>query len=418
MTILLTLLLMLALLLVKGFFSGSEIALVSTDRIKLRNKAAQGNGGARLAQRLLRDPARLLTTTLLGTNMSSIALTTVGTLLMVELFAGQGELIALIVFTPLFLILGEIVPKSVYQQKANTVTPIIAYPLGWLQIILWPLVLLFSRIAKLAAWMIGGSTSEDTATSDQFLAAVRMAETSGAAEAFSRGQVRNVLRFAQMTAAEAMYPLSEARVASRDADMAELVAIRRESGQRLIPLYDTTPSNITGVAALECWDLIDPDLETRKTEDFIGAVRFVPQLQPVSEIIEMLHAEPATTVFVVDEFGNALGAITLNLLVRGTLGAQTNAVTDRSRSATASDRIVEREEGGYLIDARLPVSQVNEHLDTDLPTLAHSTVGGYALSRFGRLPEEGDSFIADGYTFTVAEADEKRISKLSVVPVT
>ena len=276
MTELLTLALMALLLLLKGFFSGSEIALVSADRVKLRHKSARGSSGARLAVRLLQRPTQLLTTTLLGTNLSSIALTTVGTLLMVGLFGGSGELLALLVFTPLFLILGEIVPKSVYQQKADGLVPVIAYPLAWLRTILAPLVWLFSTVAGLAARLIGGRTDESGVLRDQFFGTVHMAEVTGASEAFSRGQVRRVLRFAQMTAVETMWPIAEVQVADRNAGMAELLAIRSKSAQRLIPLYEGSHANITAMATLESWDVMDPGLAERAVDDVLSPVCFVP----------------------------------------------------------------------------------------------------------------------------------------------
>ncbi len=310
--------------------------MVSADRVRLRYEAAQGSKGAGLAQRLLKDPARLLTTTLLGTNISSIALVTIGTLLMVGLFGSQGELIALLVFTPLFLILGEIVPKSIYQQKANAVVPVIAYPLSWVQTVLAPLVWLFSLIAKYVAKAFGGSTDEAAAQRDQFIAAVRMAEKAGAAEAFSGGQVRNVLRVAEMTAAEAMFPISKVDCFRRGGSMAELVAFRCKTEERLIPLYEDAPTNIVGVAVLESWDLLDPQIETRDIERYLGRQRCVPRSMRVSNIIDILHAEPNLAIIVIDDDGAAVGIITLRLLVRGTLGVAASPLTDRLKPEAAS----------------------------------------------------------------------------------
>lgn len=329
MTLAIAFLVMVLLLLIKGFFSGSEIALVSADRVKLRYESARGNRGAELAQRLLRDPARLLTTTLLGTNISSTALVTIGTVLMVGLFGSQGEFIALLLFTPLFLILGEIVPKSIYQQKANTLVPVIAYPLSWIQTILAPLVWFFSLIAKFVAKALGGGTDEGAAAREQFLAAVRMAEKAETAEAFSGGQVRNVLRVAGMTAGEAMYPMSEVRCFPRTAAMSELVAFRREDEQRLIPLYDAAPDKITGIAVIESWDLLDPEISSRETGEFLGPMRRVDQGMRVSAVIDILHKEPDLTLLVTDGEACAVGLITLRLLVRGTLGVAASPLTDR-----------------------------------------------------------------------------------------
>lgn len=328
MSVAITLLSMLILLFLKGFFSGSEIAFVSADRAKLRSRAARGNAGARLAQKLLSDPSRLLTTTLLGTNITTIALATLGTLLMVQLFQGSGEIIAVLVFTPLFLILGEIVPKSVYQQKANEIVPIAAYPLAFLQVALAPLVWVFSAIARLAARLLGGTTPSN-AVRDDFLAAVRVAEKSGVSAAFSRGQVRNVLRFAQMYAAEVMWPLEEIRIFERSTPISQLVAYRMQTGHRLVMLYDDDPKRVSAIAALESWDLLDPTIESRSIDELLTPMEVVTEDKPVSEIVELLHKQPNLGVIVADASGNSIGIITLNMLVRGTLGTQASALTDR-----------------------------------------------------------------------------------------
>jgi len=408
-----TVVLLVLLLLAKGFFSGSEIALVSADRVRLRSEAARKSAGARRALRLLSEPARLLTTTLLGTNLSTVALTTVGTFLMIDLFGGQGEWIALLVFTPLFLVLGEIVPKSVYQQKADTLVPIIAYPLGWLQTVLAPVVWLFSRIALAAARLIGGGTDPSTATRDQFLAEVQMAEKTGAIAAFGRGQVRRVLRYARMSAAEAMWPIAEVRCLDRGADTEALVALRRASGQRLVPLFDGGPNQITAVATIESWDLLDPDVLDRPLDSFVSPVRFVPSVQRMSEVIEMLTADPNATVIVVDELGSATGLITLNLLVRAALGVEASAVTDRRATFDAA-RLAPQADGGFLIEARTPITEVNEKLQVEISPLSQGTLGGYALARFGHIPARGESFVEQGYRFTVEDATERAIRTFGV----
>ncbi|SEA80485.1 CNNM domain-containing protein [Rubrimonas cliftonensis] len=408
-SVLTTLALLGLLLLLKGFFSGSEIAMVSADRVRLRVRAARGATGSKLALRLMGDPARVLTTTLLGTNLSSVALTTIGTLLMVRLFGGQGELVAVLVLTPVMLILGEIVPKSVYQQKADALAPYIAHPLSWVQIALAPLVWLFSSLARLAARMIGGADDPSSAARSQVVAVVQMAESTAANAAFGSGQVRRVLRFAQMTAAEVMWPLSEIRSVSREAGMAEIVAARRASGERLVPLYETAPANVTTVAVIESWDLLDPELERKPVDELLGAVRFVPHLQRVNEIIDMLHGEPAAIIIVVNETGAALGLITLNLLVRRTLGADDAARADQPGPGAEPGASAA---GARRFPARTPLVEVNEALGVALETLQHSSLGGYALARFGRLTQAGEHFDAEGWRFTVIEATPRAILEI------
>ena len=145
MEILYVLLAMVILLLFKGFFSGSEIALVNSDKIRLHHKANQGHNGAKLILRLFKTPDVILGTTLVGTNISTVVLTTLGTLLMIRYFGERGDLYAFLVYTPLFLIIGEIVPKSVYQQKSDMLAPIIIYPLRVFSLVFAPIIFIFSR---------------------------------------------------------------------------------------------------------------------------------------------------------------------------------------------------------------------------------------------------------------------------------
>ncbi len=407
------LILMLVLLFLKGFFSGSEIAFVNVDRLRLRHRAAQGEGGAVLALRLLDDAPKLLTTTLLGTNITSIALTTVGMLLMIGLVgASRADLVALLIFAPLFLIFGEIVPKSVYQQKADVIVPVVAYPLAWLQVLFAPLVWLFSLVARLAARLMGGATSQADALREQFTTTVHMAEQSGASAAFSRGQVRRVLRFAQMTAAEVMWPLTDVKHAKANSPMAKIVQIRRESGQRFVPLFEATARHVTAIVRIDSWDLLDPELEARDPQEFLTEVVFVPHLQRVSEIFEDLHNHPARVVVVVDELGNSLGLITLSLLVHRTLGAQTSPLTGKALKPSKQPRAVHNEDGSITLDARLPVAEVNDLLQTHLPTLQASTLGGHALTQFGHLPGEGDRFEEEGYRFEVTKVSDRAVLQL------
>ncbi len=123
MDILWTLIIMLVCLLLEGFFSGSEIAVVSADQIKLRHDAAKGSRGAKLALEMLKKPEWLLSTTLVGTNIAVVTNTTMATALAIYLFGEQSGWLAIVIVAPLIWVFGEVVPKSIFQQQADTITP-------------------------------------------------------------------------------------------------------------------------------------------------------------------------------------------------------------------------------------------------------------------------------------------------------
>ena len=129
MDIALIILAMVGLLLLEGFFSGSEIALVHADRLKLHHLDSQGHRGAALVLKAFHKPEVLLGTTLVGTNLSLVTLTTLGTILMMNLFGEYGDILAFLLYTPILLVFGEVVPKSVYQQKSDQLAPVVVLSL-------------------------------------------------------------------------------------------------------------------------------------------------------------------------------------------------------------------------------------------------------------------------------------------------
>jgi len=211
MDILLTLLLMAVLLVLKGFFSGSEIAMVNADKVKLSALAGKGDRGSRMVLDEFRSPETLLGTTLVGTNIATIALATIGTLMMIRLVGDSGEWVAFLFFTPLFLIFGEIVPKSVYQHLSTEIAPRAIYPLRIFRLLFYPVVIVFSRIARFAARIFGGGRVEQNVfmTRELIRSVVEMVERTSSVDAFDRGRIRSVIRFAETTVGEAMIPVAE-----------------------------------------------------------------------------------------------------------------------------------------------------------------------------------------------------------------
>jgi putative hemolysin len=272
MEILYVLLAMVILLLFKGFFSGSEIALVNSDKIRLHHKANQGHNGAKLILRLFKTPDVILGTTLVGTNISTVVLTTLGTLLMIRYFGERGDLYAFLVYTPLFLIIGEIVPKSVYQQKSDMLAPIIIYPLRVFSLVFAPIIFIFSRVGRLSARLIGGGKSDQSVfiTRELVRSVVEMAERGSNVDAFDRGRIKRVIRFADTTLGEAMIPVAEMTAVNRNQSTAEAINLVRRRGYNRLPIYEGNISNVFGIVTLTTWDLMDSRFPISETNDVLG----------------------------------------------------------------------------------------------------------------------------------------------------
>ena len=419
MEILIIILWMLLLLMAKGFFSGSEIAVVNSDKIKLHAMANQGHKGAKAVLKQFRTPDVLLGTTLVGTNIATVALTTLGTLVMIHLFGGMGDLIAFLIYTPLFLIFGEIVPKSIFQQKSDTIAPVAIYPLRVFSFLFYPVIFVFSRIARLTARLFGAGKTEQHVfmTREQMRAVVEMAERASNVSAFDQGRIRQVIRFSETSVGEVMVPVAEMTAINLNKSTRRAIALVRRRGYNRLPVYTGNISNISGIVTLTTWDLMNPELPNQPLAELIQPALYVSPYQTIDELLPILRKRTDHMAIVVDEFGSAIGMITMEDILEEVVG-EIDVGYDFDEYLPRRKRIFEMlEEDVYLMDSRLPIWEANDILGIRLPAKEFHTLGGLVMARLRRIPSKGESIVESGYRFTVEEASERVISKLRVEPV-
>jgi len=418
MELLVILLVMVLLLLLKGFFSGSEIALVNSDKLKLHHKANQGNRGAGMVLKLFQTPDVVLGTTLVGTNISTVILTTLGTMLMIRHFGEAGDVYAVLLFTPLFLILGEVVPKSVYQQKSDEIAPIIVYPLRVFSALFYPLVFIFSRVARLGARLVGGGKTEQNVfiTREQMRMVVEMADRGASVDVFDRARIKRAIRFAETSVGEAMIPVAEMTAINRNRDTRSAIQQVRRRGYNRLPVYTGNISNIVGIVTLTTWDLMDPELADQLIEDLIKPAYYVSHYQSIDQLLPILRTREDHMAIVVDEFGSAMGMITMEDILEEVVG-EIDVGYDFEEYLPRRKRTFEvLGEETYIIDARLPISEANDVLFASLPAAESHTIGGLVMARLRHIPKQGESVVESGFRFTVEEATNRAIVKLRVEP--
>ena len=406
--------LMALLLGLKGFFSGSEIALVNADRLKLRHRARQGDRGARLVLQALERPEKLLATTLVGTNLATIALTTIGTLTMLELFGGRiGNILAFVIFTPLFLILGEIVPKSVYQQSADDIVGIIIRPLRLFGVLFAPIVVAFASIARQAARLVGGGSGEAAMVSrEQLEQVVRLAEQSTNVAAFDRGRIRRVISFARVAAGEAMVPIADVVAVPAETTLSEATRLALTHRIYRLPVFERSTSNIVGVFRLDAWTTLAGHGLDSAVREVMEPAKFVPTSQPLSTLLPLLLGREDQLVVAVDEYGSAVGIVTLNDVVYDVLGRGDWTATATSRRP--GRRLVANDDGSFSLDPHLPMVELNDLLGAELPAGEATTLAGLMLGRFQRLPAAGDALEIGGWRIEVEAVDERTIASVRI----
>ncbi len=411
---------MIVLLILKGFFSGSEIALVNADKTKLSHRARQGDRGAASVIALAKTPERLLTTTLVGTNIATVVLTTLGTLLAIELLGDElGDLWAWLLLTPLLLILGEIVPKSIYQQKSDAIAPVVVYPLRAFYWLFWPIVIVFALIARIAARLVGGRSqgAHLFATRQQLRGIMEVADRAKGIEGFDRMLVERAIRFSDATAGAAMVPVGDLVTIASDAATADAVRLAREHGLPRLPVFEGSVSNIQGTVTLSPWDLLDPGLLDRPLAELIGPAHYVSPRERLEELLPVLRDRPDQCAVVVDEYGSATGLITVQRILEVVVGDIEVGWDYEGHPLRRPPRHELLENGSYRLDGRLPIADANDLLGIDVPMTEYHTVGGLVSWSLGHVPATGESFVRDRYRFTVEEASPRAVRSVRVDPI-
>ena len=407
---------MLLLLLLQGFFSGSEIALVNADKMKLRHRAKMGHAGARLVIKQFEKPERLLATTLVGTNISAVTLVTLGTIMTIRYFGEGGDVLAFLLITPVMLVFGEVVPKSVYQQKADELAPIIIYPLRIFSWLFYPLIVVFSLIARMAVRLLSGKHASKNVfvAREKINTLLESVELAPSAGVLDRRRIKHAIRFSSLTAAEAMLPLSDMVIIDKEGGLMHSVEVMRRSGFNRLPVYDTDVSRIIGILMVTTWDLLAPDLANRSLEEFLRPASFVAPSQNIEQLLPVLQSRNDHMAIVVDEFGSAIGLISVESILEQVVGE----IEDVDSSLQSHPQYALEELGNdvYVVSAHLPIAELNEMLNLQIPKNEYHTVGGLLVNRLQRIPLQDDYIIESGFRFIALECDERMVRKIRIQP--
>ncbi|MET0069316.1 MAG: hemolysin family protein [Candidatus Thiodiazotropha sp.] len=410
------LLLILFFLLLKAFFSGSEIAMVNSDKLKLRHQAKLGNRGANQVLRLFKTPDVILGTTLVGTNIATVTISTLGALVCIDLFGKTGDLISVIILTPILLIFGEVVPKSVFQQEADSLVGRLIYILRFFSYVFYPVIFIFSRVARLATRVVGGGIVPQNMfiTREELRVLLDVSESTTDLQTIDRKRIRRIIRFADTTVGEAMIPLPDVVGFNEVRNMKEAVRQVMKSGYNRLPVYRGNITNVKGILTLDTWDLMLPDIEEQPIADYISPVLYLSPRQTIDRALPMLQARKDHMAVVVDEFGSAIGILTMEDVFEEVVG-EIDVGYDFDEYHPKRRIYIEHEsENSHLVSGRMPISEINDILHVDFPVEEALTVGGLIVSRMRHIPSDGDFIEEAGHRMTVIESDERSVVKVRI----
>ncbi|MEE9259231.1 MAG: hemolysin family protein [Nitrospinaceae bacterium] len=392
----------------EAFFSGSEIGMISINRIKIQQKVDEGHKGAQLVLDLLSTPEDLFATTSLGTNFAVMTSTAVFTAYMVTHFGEPGEVMAMVIISPVILFAGEIVPKIILQSRADSIMPILIYPLKIFYKVFLPIINFFTGISKYFTqrFKILGQENTPAVSREQIRQVLSLDSQTIELDPTERKMIHRIFNFGEITVEQCMVPLVQIDAINDSATLEEANEMANESGFSRLPVFHERMYNLIGI--LNTFDLLNQPADHTPISDLIRPAYYVPPNKKIDDLLKELQQRGLHMALVVDEYGGCIGLVTIEDLLEEIVG-EIEDEYDKPEQQYESYA-----DGGYLIDADMEVDAINETLDLNLPTGDYETLGGLIIDQLEKIPHSGEQITVDGNRLTVKEAGKRKVYSVIV----
>ncbi len=387
--------------LTEGFFSGSEIALVSANRLKLQTESGAGSRSATLALQMLERPGRTLGMCLIGTNLSTITAATIGALLVGKYLGAPGALATLFV-VPFTLTLGEMLPKTLYQHHADRLVHVIVFPLYTISTLFPPVLWALEKVTL----ALGGDEDERPGVTRAEIRLLLGGEQSSRLSPEDRDLIERVFDFGEARVEETMVPLIEVQAVSTEVTAAQAAHRMTETGHSRLPVYRDRIDDIVGIVLHH--DLLVAETWELPVTELMRPVPFIPESKPIDALLKELRRQRQRLAVVVDEYGGAVGIITVEDLLEEIVG-EIEDESDRSRAMVR--RTGERE---WKAEGRSEREHLEAACSLELPEGDFETIAGYILGELGRVPRVGEQLTMDGWLLRVSKANDRAILEVTL----
>lgn len=404
-----------AALVIEGFFSGSEMALISADKLALHKQAQAGNRGAKLALKLMARPETVLATTLVGTNICVALQAILTTIYTFKQLGPSYELYSVLMLSPLILIFGELLPKTIFQRYSERLAPRVATPL---QIAHWAFLPMTWALGKYTAWLsrkllpleeiVTGRQRHSHREELRYLLTYGQKETS--LKSSERRMIKRILDFSKAEARNALLPLIKVDMIEDTLTVGEALEAFTRHGHSRLPVYHERVDNVVGV--LHLFDLFSEQDLSKPVTSIMQPAYYAPESQQLEKLLFTMQKRGIQMAIVVDEYGGAVGVVTLEDILEEIVGE----IKDEYDHDTSLYR--ELNPGEYLIQGQMEISVINEALKLSLPRGDYETLAGFLLQQFDRIPEEGDELYYGDLKFVIRKASRRVIQAVYVGRIT
>lgn len=402
-----TVTLVLVCILVEAFFSGCEIGMISINRFKMEQRVKEGSTSARMILDLISNPDRLFATTSMGTNVAVVSSSAVFTGYMITHFGEWGDIFSLLIISPVILFGGEIIPKVIFQNRADSIMQFFIHPLNLFCRVLSPIITLFSAVYNLFLRLIlrGAHKVNLTPISREQIRYISHPDfLSSELDMEEKKMIHRIFNFGEIRVEQVMVPLIQTYAISDAATVQEANQIANETGFSRLPVFHERMFNLIGI--LNTFDLLTVPPDDSPITHMIRPAYYVPPNKKLDDLLKELQQRGLHIAIVVDEYGGCIGMITLEDMLEEIVGEIEDEHDEPHKKYEVYDG------GGYLIDGDKEIGAVNEELALDLPEGEYETMAGLMIEKLEKIPVAGDQVTLNGIRLTVKEASKRKINSI------
>lgn len=395
------------LILLSAYFSATETAFTSLNKLRIKKQASNGDMQAKLVLKLVENYGNVLTTVLIGNNIVNITMTSIATVLFVKLYGTYGPTVSTVVITLAVLIFGEITPKSLAKDNPEKFSMFAAPLLNFFVIIFKPITALFIYWKQFTMRLF--RTSADSGiTDDELITMVEEAETEGTIDEERSELIQNAIEFNELEAYDVLTPRVDVEAVEVDEDKAEIAKLFLETGFSRLPVYEENMDKIIGV--LHQKDFHNFILgENHDLRDYIMPVVFTPGSVKIAQLLKRLKNAKSHIAIVIDEYGGTEGIVTMEDIIEELVGE----IFDE-HDLTISKDILQIYDGSYRVQGATSVEKMFDFFNVKEEELSISTVNGWVGVHLDKLPQVGDSFEYENLFVKVMKSDGKKAIEINV----
>jgi putative hemolysin len=406
---------LLGFLILSAFFSGSETALFSLNKLQLK-KMQKEESGWRVNSiiKLLNDPQKTLITILTGNMFVNIAASSLATYLAIKLFGNVGIGIAGGIMIFMILVFGEIVPKSLAISNAETIAKKIARPVEIISSFLFPLIFFFKIIINALYYFFGKKRVKEKKeiTEEDLITLINVGKDEGVIEEEEKKMIRNIFEFGDTMVKEVMVPRVDMACIPSEAKLNSILRLIKKMGHSRIPVYKETIDNIIGIlytkdllVVYEQWYKSKEKFDLKK---IIRRAYFVPENKKIDDLLDIFQRDKIQIAIAIDEYGGTAGLVTMEDVVEEIVGE----IIDEYDKETKLYEIIDN--NTVIADGIISIDKINELLNIEIPENDFETLGGFIYDLMGRVPNKNETIEYKNIQITIEQVVKNRIIRVII----